>query len=180
MKPISATVLQQKVVVACRNICGVTASVSRDPSEHDLDCAFPTAVSRSAEPRQKDFGTVQRWWDANWDVGKGISDLLVERLVSDGTLTVVERRRLESVRAEQNFSNDEYADPASAIRIGTILGANALIFGSVTHWSNSSRRQLPTQRSAIPVCQGDCMLVRLGVRPVALRKLAPGHRTFHI
>jgi len=24
-----------------------------------------------------EFGTVQRWWDGNWDIGKGISDLLV-------------------------------------------------------------------------------------------------------
>jgi hypothetical protein len=38
---------------------------------------------------------------------------------------------------------------------------------------NSERtvaRQLPTQRSATPFCQGACTLVRFGIRPVAFRK----------
>ena len=37
-------------------------------------------------------------------------------------------------------------------------------------WSRISRRQLPTQRSAVPFCQGDWMLVRFGLSPVAFRK----------
>ena len=32
-------------------------------------------------------------------------------------------------------------------------------------------RQLPTQRSAVPFCQGDLMLVRFGFRPVAFRNV---------
>jgi hypothetical protein len=34
-----------------------------------------------------------------------------------------------------------------------------------------SRRQLPTQRSAIPFCQGALTLVRFGCKPVAFRKV---------
>src|SRR6185436_9842210 len=69
------------------------------------------ALACSAEtPRKRvsvmdfEFGTVQRWWDGNWDIGKGISDLLVERLLSEGTFSVIERRKLDMVLAEQNFS----------------------------------------------------------------------------
>ena len=58
-----------------------------------------------------DFGTVQQWWSGNWDIGKGIADLLVDELVNDGTYRVIERKRLDALLAEQNFSNSERADP---------------------------------------------------------------------
>src|SRR3989442_14146136 len=41
-------------------------------------------------------------------------------------------------------------------------------FSAMT-WSRISRRQLPTQRSAIPFCQGAWMLVHFGSRLVAFR-----------
>ena len=48
------------------------------------------------------------------DVGKGISDLLVKNLVTDGTYSVIERKALDKILAEQNFSNSDRANPASA------------------------------------------------------------------
>jgi curli biogenesis system outer membrane secretion channel CsgG len=86
-----------------------------------------------------EFGTVQRWWDGNWDVGKGISDLLVDRLLSDGTFSVIERRKLDLVLAEQNFSTSERADSSSAARIGKVLGVNAIILGSVTQFGTEKK-----------------------------------------
>src|SRR5215472_2771198 len=47
---------------------------------------------------------------------------------------------------------------------------------SAMTWSRISRRQLPTQRSAVPFCQGDWTVVRFGFRPVALKK----HQDFRI
>src|SRR5216684_4003364 len=38
-------------------------------------------------------------------------------------------------------------------------------------WSSSSRRQLPTQRSAMPFCQGAWIPVRVGSRPMAFRNV---------
>ncbi len=86
-----------------------------------------------------EFGTVQRWWDGNWDIGKGISDLLVDRLVTDGSLSVIERRKLDAIRAEQNFSKSEHADSTSAASLGKILGVNAIIVGSVTQFGTEKR-----------------------------------------
>ncbi len=58
--------------------------------------------------------TVQRWWEGNWDIGKGISDLIVDGLVEDGSFRVIERKRLDAILAEQNFSNSDRADPSAA------------------------------------------------------------------
>ncbi len=83
-----------------------------------------------------DFGTVQRWWEGNWDIGKGISDMIVDELVNDEarTYSVIERKRLDTILAEQNFSNSNRADPSSAARIGKVLGIGAIITGSVTQF----------------------------------------------
>src|SRR6266436_5923304 len=68
-----------------------------------------------------DYATVQSSVSAifgvNQDIGKGIADLLVDKLVNDGTYSVIERKMLDKILAEQNFSNSDRADPSSAAKI---------------------------------------------------------------
>lgn len=73
------------------------------------------------------------------DVGKGISDLLVKYLVKDGTYSVIERKALDTILAEQNFSNSERANPTSAAKIGKMLGVDAIIVGSITQFGNETK-----------------------------------------
>ena len=73
------------------------------------------------------------------DIGKGISDLLVKNLVTDGTYSVIERKALDKILAEQNFSNSDRANPASAAKIGKILGLDAIIVGSITEFGNETQ-----------------------------------------
>src|ERR1700686_844574 len=73
------------------------------------------------------------------DVGKGIADLLVKNLVTDGTYSVLERKALDKILAEQNFSNSDRANPASAAKIGKILGLDAIIVGSITQFGNETK-----------------------------------------
>src|SRR5271165_7360778 len=75
------------------------------------------------------------------DVGKGIADLLVKNLVNDGTYSVIERKQLDKILGEQNFSNSNRADPASAARIGKILGLDAIIVGSITEFGNETKNR---------------------------------------
>jgi curli biogenesis system outer membrane secretion channel CsgG len=81
-----------------------------------------------------DFGTVQKWWSGNDDVGQGIADMIVDELVNDGSYRVIERKRLDAILAEQNFSNSERADPSAKTlaQVGKALGVKYLIVGSVT------------------------------------------------
>jgi curli biogenesis system outer membrane secretion channel CsgG len=80
-----------------------------------------------------DYGSVNAWW-GNQDIGKGIADLVVDGLVEDGSFRVIERKRLDAILAEQNFSNSDRADPAAAkvAKLGKALGVKYLIVGSIT------------------------------------------------
>ena len=63
-----------------------------------------------------DYATVHSnvlslWGGYDQDIGKGIADLLVDKLVNDGQYSVIERKALDKILAEQNFSNSDRADP---------------------------------------------------------------------
>src|SRR5689334_21181152 len=73
------------------------------------------------------------------DVGKGVADLLVDRLVTDGRYSVIERKALDKVIAEQNFSNSDRADPSSAAKLGKLLGVDAIIIGSITQFGRDDK-----------------------------------------
>jgi len=73
------------------------------------------------------------------DVGKGISDLLVKYLVKDGSYSVIERKAMDKILAEQNFSNSDRANPNSAAKIGKLLGVDAIIVGSITQFGNDTK-----------------------------------------
>ncbi len=90
-----------------------------------------------------DYGTVRpnvaQIWGSDQDVGKGIADLLVQKLVQDGKYRVIERKALDKILAEQNFSNSDRADPATAAKIGKVLGVDAIIIGSITKFGTDDK-----------------------------------------
>jgi len=93
-----------------------------------LDFDYATVRSNSAAV----FGT-------DVDIGKGITDMLVTYLVKDGTYSVIERKAIDKVLAEQNFSNSDRANPASAAKMGKLLGVDAIIVGSITQFGNDTK-----------------------------------------
>jgi len=90
-----------------------------------------------------DYATVQSYSSAafgsNVDVGRGIADLTVKYLVQDGTYSVIERKAMDKILTEQNFSNSDRANPASAAKLGKLLGVDAIIVGSVTQFGNDTK-----------------------------------------
>jgi curli biogenesis system outer membrane secretion channel CsgG len=73
------------------------------------------------------------------DIGKGIGDLLVTNLVKNGTYSIIERKALDKIMAEQNFSNSDRANPNSAAKIGKLLGVDAILVGSITEFGNETK-----------------------------------------
>lgn len=113
-----------------------------------LMLALVLLLNMSAAAQQKkrvavldfEYGTVQTWvhsmFGANVDVGKGVSDLLVEKLLATGKYSLIERSALDKVLKEQNFSNSDRADSTTAAKIGAILGVDAIITGSITKFGS--------------------------------------------
>jgi curli biogenesis system outer membrane secretion channel CsgG len=91
-----------------------------------------------------DYATVmtysQAMFGSNVDIGKGITDLLVTGLVKDGTYSIIERKALDKIMTEQNFSNSQRADPSSAAKLGKLLGVDAIIVGSITQFGNETKK----------------------------------------
>ena len=87
-----------------------------------------------------EFGSIQQWWSGNQDIGAGISDLIVDELVNDGSFRVIERKRLDAILAEQNLAQSERADPSAKTiaQIGKLLGARYLVTGSITKFGTEN------------------------------------------
>jgi curli biogenesis system outer membrane secretion channel CsgG len=75
------------------------------------------------------------------DVGKGIADMLVTKLVQDGVYSVIERQALAKIISEQNFSNSDRANPDTAAKIGRILGVDAMVIGSITQFGRDDQNR---------------------------------------
>jgi len=92
-----------------------------------------------------DFGyatvmnSVQAIFGTNQDIGKGITDMLVNQLVNDGTYRVIERQAIDKVLNEQNFSNSDRANPATAAKIGAVLGVDTIIVGDITQFGRDDK-----------------------------------------
>ena len=99
-----------------------------------------------------DYATVQSGvaalFGTNQDIGKGIADILVDKLVNDGVYSVIERKELDKILAEQNFSNSDRADPNSAAKIARMLGVDAIIIGSITQFGRDDKKHRRRRRRA--------------------------------
>jgi hypothetical protein len=63
-------------------------------------------------------------------VGKGMAELLTNDLLSHPNVRVVERERIQALLVEQNLTSQKTIDPATAIRLGKIVGAHYMIYGA--------------------------------------------------
>ena len=91
-----------------------------------------------------DYSTVQSGvaaiFGTNQDVGKGVADLMVEKLVKSGKYRVIERKAIDKIMAEQNFSNSDRADSTTAAKIGRLMGADAIVMGSITQFGRDDKK----------------------------------------
>src|SRR5580704_14818602 len=139
------------ILGGCMGMAAPAAEAQAQPATPPAAAASaPASAPAAPQGRKKrvaifdfDYATVQTAsaavFGTNVDVGKGISDLLVNNLVKDGTYSVIERKALDKILTEQNFSNGDRANPTSAAKIGKLLGVDAIIVGSVTQFGNETK-----------------------------------------
>ena len=120
----------------------LAASLATPSAQAQTPAAAPTAKHRVAV-MNFDYGTVQSSVSAifgtDQDIGKGISAMLIEKLVKDGQFSVIERAALDKLLAEQNFSNSDRANPTTAAKIGQLLGVDTIIIGTVTQFGRDDK-----------------------------------------
>lgn len=66
---------------------------------------------------------------------KGVSDLIVNKLVDSGTYRVMERSKLDAILREQDLGESGRVDAGTAARIGKLLGVEAVLVGSITQFN---------------------------------------------
>ncbi len=118
----------------------LTASAQQKKRIAVLDFDYATVYS--------DVGYI---FGSNVDVGKGIADLLVTKLVQGGQYSVIERKQLDKIMAEQNLGASGRVDEATAARIGKILGVDALIMGSIHSFGRDDRSKGGGGGVSVPV-----------------------------
>jgi len=127
-----------------KELAAATAAPAKSAAASAPPAAAPAV--RSARPTAAvldfDFGTIQNWWGGTWDIGKGISDLLVDELLNEGQLRLLERKQIQAVLGEQNLANSNRADVSAsqAARMGKVLGAKMLVTGSVTKFGSEEKK----------------------------------------
>jgi len=78
-----------------------------------------------------DMSHIKPWWTTE--------------LVNTGKFTVIERSELQKVLDEQELGKKGVLDPATAARVGKVLGVQLFILGTVTEFS------LDTQKVSLPI-----------------------------
>lgn len=66
----------------------------------------------------------------NFDgIGKGIQETLIADMAANAKVRLVDRERVQRILEEQNLVRSGSVDPATAVRVGRILGAQYAIYG---------------------------------------------------
>jgi curli biogenesis system outer membrane secretion channel CsgG len=97
------------------------------------------AADKSTKPRLavlefKNKADNQWWYSGGAEAAQ---DVFVTELVKSGKYRVVEREQLAALMEEKNLTLSGDVDPATAVKIGKLLGVNYLLTGAVTEYGNT-------------------------------------------
>ncbi|HMG75025.1 MAG TPA: FlgO family outer membrane protein [Pyrinomonadaceae bacterium] len=109
-------------------------SQSNDTLEQRLD-SLARKISDNLTENQKHTIAVVEFSDLKGNVtnfGRFLSEELITRLYLTKKFKVIERQQLNKIIAEQKLSLTGVVDPASAQKLGRVLGVDSIVFGSVS------------------------------------------------
>ncbi len=124
------------ISLATLMLAGVSVNATATPAttEPATQLAQATAKKRLVV-MDFDYGPTNSYYTSYRGVGaaRGISELLINELVNNGTYTVVDRSKLEQVLKQQNRSGA--MDAGTAAEIGKQLGVDAVLIGTITKFN---------------------------------------------
>lgn len=138
------------VCIACLSFCVLAAHAQRRKRIAVL--SFETGAD--AQQSVRSLGSRD-------DLGLALSNLLVNQIAVAGKVQIVERSALDRVLREQNLSNTDRMDDTTAARIGKIVGVDAILIGSVSQFTASSKE---TSGSKLASMTGKSQVHRMQTR----------------
>lgn len=85
-----------------------------------------------------DFQNNTPWWEV--ELGAAAADQLASHFVRSGEFSVIERDELQTILDEQQLGQSGAVDPATAGRIGELLGVQVIVTGSISKFSIDEKR----------------------------------------
>lgn len=73
------------------------------------------------------------WWGDQ--LGGAAADEIVTQLVKSNKFSVIERQQLQAILQEQHLGQSGLTNPATAAKVGQLLGAQLIMTGSITQFS---------------------------------------------
>lgn len=85
---------------------------------------------------------------------KGLADLIITDLIAWDGVRVIERTRLEDVLKEVEFQQTKYVDKTTAAKLGKVIGATYLVYGSMV----ASGKTLVLNARLVRASDGEALL----------------------
>jgi len=120
--------LEQRLAASAAKALGLKQTSPAERSDG------PTGGRLAVLPFHNNSGTARRD-----NLKLALADMAVCRLLRDGRFTLVERARIDLVLKEQGLQLTGIADERTAVRVGKLLGASALLLGAFFDGGNSLR-----------------------------------------
>lgn len=123
----------QHSLIAVLFICSLRSEVDAQTLDERAS-ELSQQIARNMETGQKRRIAVLEFTDLQGQVtnfGRYLSEELITKLYDSKKFTVVERQLLNKVIAEQKLSLTGVVDPDSAKRLGSVLGVDAIVSGTI-------------------------------------------------
>lgn len=114
-------------------------------------CGTPTVRFTVTARARTDVGSVRRVAIVPFECAdpalapsaRGAGDAMLARLAATGAFEIVERQRMEEILREQAMQLEGMVDDQTAVRVGRLLGVDAMVCGSVTGGYAESVTRVP-------------------------------------
>src|SRR6185369_3011470 len=118
----------------------------------------PAQTKKALSIENFDYSTVmtsvQAIFGTQQNIGQGINAMLTKRIVQDGKFTVVERRKVNDVIKEQDFSASNRVKQGTGARVGQIRGANLTLMGDIVVFGRDDRKVSGVAGAIVPGAGG--------------------------
>jgi TolB-like protein len=99
-------------------------------------------AARTIAVMEFDNFSVGEYKESLGDLSKGLADFFEFDFSAFGGVRIVERDKLDYLLREIELSKEGKIDPAAAVKVGKMLGAQLMVFGSITQLDGKSARMV--------------------------------------